>query len=227
MHTSTDMALYPLLSWMSPAYPVGAFTFSQGLENAVDTKLINNFKQTSNWIAQMLEFGNGYSDLVFLACAWESAYDKQSLKDLMLTALAFLPTSELHLESTAQGAAFFKVTQDTWSCETLDLLLSLKLKHHAYPVVVGIAARGHQIDKTTLMSAFGHAYLSNLVSAAVRLVPLGQTDGQRLIASLNHPLLETIERALTTSPTDLATSTLMADITSMHHETQYTRLFRS
>ena len=96
-----------------------------------------------------------------------------------------------------------------------------------YPVVVGVAARGHDIDKFATLSAYGHAWLSNLVSAAVRLVPLGQSDGQAIIAALQQTLADTIVRAVETKPERLTSSTFMADICSMHHESQYTRLFRS
>jgi len=223
----TNPNLYTLLTWMSPSYPVGSFTFSQGLENAIETGILKNADNTTQWISDLLQFGNGYSDLVFLSAAWSCAYEPARISDLLELARAYQATSEFHTESSAQGAAFLNITAKTWPCNTLDSMENIKTSLLLYPVVVGLAARGHSIDHSATLSAYGHAWLSNLVSAAVRLVPLGQSDGQAIIAALQQTLSETVRRAIETKPEQLSTSTLMADICSMHHETQYTRLFRS
>lgn len=229
MDKHTD--LYPLLTWMSPSYPVGSFTFSQGLEYAIEigteTGELNSAVEITQWLSDLLRFGNGYSDLVFLSTAWDCAYDKNDLEKLLELANSFQNTSELLLETRAQGAAFFDITSRIWPCDTLCSLATTEKSMLLYPIVVGVAARGHHMDKMATLSAYGHAWLSNLVSAAVRLVPLGQSDGQSIIAELQHILTETIESAEKCTPSTLSTSTFMSDIYSMQHETQYTRLFRS
>ncbi|MBV1907053.1 MAG: urease accessory protein UreF [Pseudomonadales bacterium] len=222
-----NRALFQLLSWMSPSYPVGAFTFSQGLENAVETGLINDLTDTTKWISNLIRYGNGHADLVFLAMAWEAADDKEQLSELIEFAEAYQPTSEVRLETSAQGAAFLKITREAWPCDQFSQFDMLDHSQHLYPVVVGVAAKGHAIGKHSAMLAFGHAYIANLVSAAVRLVPLGQTDGQCIIAEQEPLLADTVQSAMSSTLGQLSNSTVMADITSMRHETQYTRLFRS
>jgi len=227
MNTGIDPNLFPLFTWMSPSYPVGSFTFSQGLENAIETEIIKTVNDTTDWLANLLQFGNGYSDLVFLSAAWDCAYETTQVNKLLELAKSYQATSEYFLESSAQGAAFLNITAKTWPCQPLDALQKNDTDSPLYPVVVGLAARGHNIDKSATLSAYGHAWLANLVSAAIRLVPLGQTNGQAIIVALQQTLSDTIVHALETGPEQLSTSTLMADICSMHHETQYTRLFRS
>lgn len=212
---------------MSPSYPVGSFTFSQGLENAIETGELNNATEVTQWLSDLLCFGNGYSDLVFLAAAWDNAHDKNDLENLLEVANAFQNTSELLLETRAQGAAFFEVTSRIWPCDTLETLAKIDKTTYLYPIVVGVAARGHRVGKIATLTAYGHAWISNLVSAAVRLVPLGQSDGQRIIARLQQTLNKTVQIAENCAPDVPGTSTFMSDICSMQHETQYTRLFRS
>ena len=97
----------------------------------------------------------------------------------------------------------------------------------AYPVAVGVAAAGHGIAARSALNAYLHAVIANFVSAGVRLIPLGQTDGQRLLAALEPIVAATAARALTTKLDDVGSAAFRADIASMRHETQYTRLFRS
>ena len=222
---STSVALYKLQSWLSPSYPVGAYAFSHGLENAVDTELVNDASDVTDWVGSIVSSGNGFADLVFLAAAWEASSDASALEEIAELAYAFQVTSELRTESVAQGAAFLSATRQAWPCATLQSLpTDIPL---AYPVVVGVAAAGHDIDKALALHAYGHAFVANLVSAAVRLIPLGQTQGQQSIAATAPIVDAAVKRALTTPLARIATSTLMVDVVSMNHETQYTRLFRS
>ncbi len=224
---STDDDLYRLMTWMSPSYPVGAYSFSHGLESAVEAGLVRDVDGARDWIAELAARGGGQSDLVFLDAAWEAADDDRRLAEVQELALAFQPTAEIRLESAAQGAAFLKVTAAAWPCDGLDRLRTLADSEPAYPVVVGVAARGHGIDKRDAMRAYGHAFVANLVSAAVRLIPLGQTDGQIMTASLQRAVHDAVESALATPLDEVSSSCLMSDVMSMQHETQYTRLFRS
>jgi urease accessory protein len=224
---STDNSLYRLMTWMSPSFPVGAYSFSHGLESAVESELVYDMDTARSWIADLVTSGGGHSDLVFLAAAWRAASNKDRLREVHELALAFQPTSEIRLETTAQGAAFVKVMAATWPCEAIDLLREVSNEIIAFPVAVGAIARGHDIEEKAVMEAYGHAFIANLVSAAVRLIPLGQTDGQKITASLLDDVTAAVAKACDTPLDSVTSSCIMADITSMQHEVQYTRLFRS
>lgn len=224
---ATEGALYRLMSWLSPAYPVGAYAFSHGIENAVETGAITDRPTAGDWIESIVTDGNGFADLVFASAAWEFAGHEARLGDVNAFALAFQPTAELYTESTAQGRAFLSVTAEAWECTAIATLQRMARRDIAYPVAVGAVARSHGIDGGELLTAYGHAYAANLVSAAVRLVPLGQTDGQRLTAALLPAVEAAAQRAAGIAYTDVSTSTPMVDIASMNHESQYVRLFRS
>ena len=223
MNTST--ALYKLQSWLSPSYPVGAYAFSHGLENAVDTLLVTDANDVTEWVGDTVSVGNGFADLVFLAAAWEAVASASELSDIAELAYAFQVTRELRTESVSQGSAFLRATKKAWPCDALQRLpVNTPV---TYPVAVGVTAAGHDIDKDLAMHAYGHAFAANLVSAAIRLIPLGQTEGQESIAALEPVVTAAVQRAQTTPLARVATSTTMVDIVSMHHETQHTRLFRS
>jgi urease accessory protein len=222
-------ALYRLMAWLSPAYPVGAFSYSSGIEWAVETGDIKDAASLREWLSTMIEQGSGFCDAVFFVHAHRAAEaeDRTALRDLAEFAAAFAPSKERHLETTAQGRAFIEATTAAWHCETLDLLREAWDGPVAYPVAVGVAAAGHGIAAETALHAYMQALVSNWISAGVRLVPLGQTDGQRVLAALEEAIAATARRALGASLDDLGSATLRADIGSMKHETQYTRLFRS
>lgn len=221
--------LYRLFSWLSPGYPVGAFSYSHGLEFAVEDGQIRDADSTRLWLEDCVARGAGFADTVFLAEAHRAiaADDRDRLSSAAELAAAFSTTRELALESHAQGAAFLDITEKAWPCDALARLRSSWDGPRAYPVVVGAAAAGHSIPLGASATAYLHAYAANLVSAAVRLVPLGQTDGQRITAALEPLVAETVEQALDEEIERVCTSTLMTDISSMKHETQHTRLFRS
>lgn len=222
-------ALYRLLAWLSPGYPVGAYTYSHGLEQAVEVGRVIDTATARGWISDIVEYGAGCSDTVFLAEAYRatSLRDGPRLKDAVELAAAFAATRELALESHAQGAAFLEITENAWDTPALDLLCECSEGPYAYPVVVGCAAAGHRIALEAAAHGYLHAFTANLVSATVRLVPLGQTDGQRITAALEDVVARTAARALDTSPEEATNCALMVDICSMKHETQHTRLFRS
>ncbi len=224
---NTDGELYRLMTWLSPAYPVGAYAFSHGLENAVETGLVMNAATAREWIASVVSRGNAHADLVFVGAAWDAAADADVLADLNELALAFQTTAELRLESTAQGKAFAAISRDAWHCAAIDNLDEIPGNDIAYPVALGAIAASHGVRKRATMLAYAHAFAANLVSAAVRLVPLGQTDGQRITASLMPVAKAAVSDAMITPVGEVATATPMVDIASMNHETQYTRLFRS
>ena len=183
--------LHRLLTWFSPAFPIGAYTYSHGLEWAVEAGTVRDEPTMRGWIADALEHGAGWSDAVLIACAYRAAEAAdERLWDVTDLAAALSPTRERHLEATAQGRAFARAVADTAPCGSIDRLL----KHDgdlALPVVLGAAAAGHAIPLAALLNAALHAFTANLVSAGVRLVPLGQTAGLRALQSL-APLCEMV-----------------------------------
>jgi len=223
--TGMDDSLFRLMSWLSPAYPVGAYSFSHGLEYAVDAGLVTDRDSVREWLATVVTAGSGFADLVFVAAAWDS--EPEQLPGLNEFAYAFQGTAEIRLESTAQGRAFMLVTAEAWSCDAIETLQGVPHDEIVYAVAVGAVARSHGIERQETMTAYSHAFTANLVSAAVRLIPLGQTDGQRITADLMPTCIAAVERAASTPADEVSTSTPMVDIASMKHEHQYTRLFRS
>lgn len=149
------------------------------------------------------------------------------LRTVAELAAAFAPSKERHLETTAQGRAFFDATQAAWSCAALDRLAAVWTGPLAYPVAIGVAAAGHGIAVEPALGAYLHALTANLISAGVRLVPLGQTDGQRVLAALEPVTAATAARSLKTPLEEVGSAAFRADLASQLHEMQYTRLFRS
>ncbi len=222
-------ALYRLFAWLSPGYPVGAFSYSHGLEQAIEAGYATDADSCCEWLRDIVGQGAGFSDTVFLMEAHRATKvcDRTRLAQIAELAAAFTATREIALESHAQGAAFLEITGKAWDCSALAMLRACWEGPYAYPVAVGCAAAGHEIALEPTATAYLHAFAANLVSAAVRLVPLGQTDGQRITAALEPLVAETIARALIEDVEHVCTATLMTDICSMKHETQHTRLFRS
>jgi urease accessory protein len=222
-------ALFRLMTWLSPAFPVGAFSYSSGIEWAVEAGDIVDAASLREWLAAMLANGPGFCDGVFLAQAHRAAgsSDQAALRDLAELAAAFAPSRERHLETSAQGRAFIDIARAAWNCDGLDMLIAHCDGPIVYPVAVGMVSAAHAIRRAPAMHAFLHALVSNWISAGARLVPLGQTDSQRVLASLEPVVAVTAIRALAASLDDLGSTTFRADLASMRHETQYTRLFRS
>jgi urease accessory protein len=222
-------ALYRLMAWLSPAYPVGAFSFSGGLEWAVEAGDVTDAQTLRQWLAVVIGDGGTFCDAVLFARAYAAAAapDAAALRPVAEFAAAWAPSRERLLETTAQGAAFVEATAAAWPCEALTRLRKLWDGPIAYPVAVAAASAGHGIPLTPALNAFLHAVAANLISAGIRLVPLGQTDGQRVLAALEPVIAAAVQRARAVSLDELGSAALRADLASMHHETQYTRLFRS
>jgi urease accessory protein len=227
--TSDAAALYRLMAWLSPAYPVGAFSYSSGIEWTVEAGDITNAATLQRWLTAMVSHGGGFCDAAIFVHAYRATAgnDEPALKHAAELAAALAPSKERFLETTAQGRAFIEATQAAWPCATLTRLIAAWDGPLAYPVAVAMAAAGHDIPLAGALTAFLHAVAANLVSAGVRLIPLGQTDGQRVLASLEPVIATTASRALSISLDDIGGATFRADIASMRHERQYTRLFRS
>jgi urease accessory protein len=222
-------ALYRLMAWLSPSYPVGAFSYSSGIEWAVEVGDVRDAESLRRWLAMVIEQGGAFCDAVFFVHAYRSLASPadQALRAVAELAAAFAPSKERHLETTAQGQAFIEATRAAWPCAALDRLAAAWNGPVAYPVAVGVAAAGHGIPLDPALRAFMHAVTANLISAGVRLVPLGQSDGQRVLAALEPVVEAAAARVLTTPLDDVGSAAFRADLASLLHETQYTRLFRS
>jgi urease accessory protein len=185
-----------------------------------------------SWIGSVMERGNGFVDAVLFAHAHRFALDgaggDAQLRELAALAAALAASKERHLETTAQGRAFLDTTRAAWPCAALDrLAAALGGEAVAYPVAVGVAAAGHGIAVEPALTAFLHAIAANLVSAGMRLVPIGQTDGARVLAACEAAVASACARALACPLDDIGSACFRADIAAMRHETQYTRLFRT
>lgn len=219
----TPDALYRLMAWLSPAFPVGAYSHSHGLEWAVESGAVTNAASAGDWIEQALRLGGGRNDAILFAHGWRCASDVEHLTALIELALAGATTLERRTETLAQGRACLIALRASWPCAALD---SLPLDT-PYPIVQAVAAAGHNVPRAPALTAYLQAWGANLVSAAVRLVPLGQSDGQRIVAALAPAVAEVAGEAERADLDALGGSALMAEIASMCHETQYTRLFRT
>jgi urease accessory protein len=222
-------ALYRLMAWLSPAYPIGAFSYSSGLEWAVEAGDITDAETLRRWLAVMIGEGSGFCDAAFFIHAYRTsaAKDNAALRTVAELAAAFAPSRERVLETTAQGRAFVDATRAAWPCAALDALEAAWQGSIALPVAVGVACAGHGIPCEQALQAFLQALTANWISAGIRLIPLGQTDGQRVLAALEASVAAAAQRALATPLDEIGSCTFRADIASMRHETQYTRLFRS
>ncbi len=214
------------MAWLSPSYPIGAFSYSSGIEWAVEAGDVRDAASLQNWLTVMLDEGNGFCDAVFFVHAHRAAtHEPAALGAIAELAAAFASSKERYLETTAQGRAFLDTTRAAWPCPALEELTVAS--EVALPVAVAVACAGHVVPVEPALAAYLHAQAATLISAGVRLIPLGQTGGQRVLAALEPVVAATATRALATPLDEIGSAAFRADIASMRHETQYTRLFRS
>ena len=219
----------PLLVWLSPAFPVGAFAYSHGLEWAVEAGDIADAASLRDWLADLIEFGAPRSDAILFSAAFRAAAmaDWPALMEVNELAVALAVSAERRLETTAQGRAFVGVARQAWDCEPLRRLDRAEDGAVAYPVAVAATASGHGLALRASLEAFALAQAANLISAALRLGPIGQTEGQTILAQLLPRIRALAGEAAGSTLSDLGGSAFRSDIAAMRHETQYSRLFRS
>lgn len=218
----SSVALLRLMAWLSPAFPVGGFSYSHGLERAVHDGLITDREDLAGWLETLVEMGSGWNDAVLFAESWRRARDGGDLAEVAALAEALAGSQERHLETMLQGTAFLQAAS-AWSSPALERLPA----DCPYCVAVGAVAGSGGIGLSEALSAFLQAFFSNLVQAAIRLGVIGQNDAVALLAGFEPLALMTALRAAASSPDDLGGATVMSDIIAMKHETQYSRLFRS
>ena len=221
-----DKALYRLLAWLSPAYPIGAFSYSHGIETAVEEGFVKDRASLVAWLETVLRDGTGRVDGALFAHAWRAAEarDWPAFERIAERAAAWRGTSEMALESRQQGGSFLSITRTAWPHPDLNVVQG----ESALPVAVALATAMHGIGLEVALEGYLHAFTANLISAAVRTVPLGQSDGQIALAALEPAVGRAVEAALAVDDLDeVGTATPLLDWCSLRHETQYTRLFRS
>lgn len=213
----TDAHILTLTQWFSPAFPIGAFAYSHGLETAIKSGQIATSGDLQDWLSDVLEHGSGRNDCILLRAAYHCE-DAAALDEVNAAAHAFAGSAERLKETTLQGAAFTKTTDTIWDGETPNC---------ANPVAVGYTAQRMGLPITLTASMYLQAFASNLVSAAVRLVPLGQTEGQATLAALAPLCLKVAEDTKAAGIDDLHSTAFMSDIAAMKHETMEHRIFRT
>jgi urease accessory protein len=215
---STDQRpLLHLLAWLSPAFPTGGFAYSHGLEWAVEAGDIKDAHTLVAWLTDVLARGAGRSDTIVLRHAHRHASDPDAVREIAALALASAPSRERRDEALNQGRAF-ALAVEPWAAVPVDV---------PYAVAVGVAAAGRNIPEDDTAFGYLQGFATNLISAAVRLVPLGQTAGLRVLAALEPVILATASETRTATLDDVGGCSFRSDLAAMRHETQYTRLFRS
>lgn len=223
MSSHSDVAgLLRLMAWMSPAFPIGAFSYSAGLEGAVHDGFLNNAEGLAAWVKLSLERGALWNDAVFLAAASRCHDDSQALDDLCELARALAGSAERYRETIQLGDAFVTAAK-AWPDPVFERL-SVQV---AYPVAVGAVSAAHGVETVNVIAAYLHAGVSQMVSAAIRLGIAGQTEGVAILAKTEPLLADIAGKADGSTLDDLGSSTILADTMFLRHETQHSRLFRS
>lgn len=219
----------PLMVWLSPAFPVGAFAYSHGLEWAFEAGDLHDAATLRDWLDALVGHGSLRNDLILFATSFRAtvSQDGQTLAEIAELALALANSGERRLETVTQGNAFLAAARAAWPCEAFTHLATAWPGDVAYPVAVAVAAAGHGLPLAPSLEAYGLAFVANLVSAAVRLGIVGQTDGQRITAGLVPALHGAAASAGTATLDDLGACAFRSDLAALRHETQYSRLFRS
>ena len=211
----TDGALLRLTQWLSPAFPVGSYAYSHGLEWAISAGDVTTAAQLQRWIGTVLTEGAGRTDAILLAQALRPETD---LADLAALAQALAASRERLVETLDQGRALG---------QTIAALTGQPQPEMPYPVALGAAARGLGLPAEPVVSLYLHAFASALVQAAVRFVPLGQTEGQAVLAALHPVILQVAAEAVQADIGQIGSGAFRSDLAAMRHETMDVRIFRT
>jgi len=214
MATATE--ILTLTQWFSPAFPVGAFAYSHGLEWAIDSGDVTNKEQSEAWISDVLRHGAGWNDSLFLGAAYRAG--TTDVDEIDSISRAFSASAERLKETRLQGEAFCEIIAKVWAAD---------LKGLTYPVAVGRAARLQGLPLELTTQFYLQAFIANFAAVTMRLVPLGQTEGQRMIREMTPLCSQVAAQASCAALDDLGSSAFLSDIASMKHETQYSRIFRT
>jgi urease accessory protein len=227
----SDIAWIRLLQLASPALPVGAYSYSQGLEQAVDAGVVHDEATAQRWIADALAFGVAGWEAPAMAAAmraWQSGDDAR-VGRLDREFVAGRECAELRAETVQMGHSLARLLGELAAfVDVADYATRLRaLAEPAYPTVWAAAAAAWSVPDTLAVQAYLWAWLENQAMAAVKLVPLGQSAGQRLLATLGTRIPALAREALSRDEQHFCNWTPGLAIASAVHETQYSRLFRS
>ena len=214
IHMNTDLKLITVMQWMSPAFPIGAFAYSHGLEWAIDKGSVSNGEKLHKWITDLIEYGSLRTDAIFISLILRG-HDPNEMNEL---AMALCPAGERLLETKLQGSAFAKVIKNVWQQDIGELSL---------PIAVALAAKNQSIEQNLILPAYLHAFCSNLISVAIRLIPIGQTEGQRIMAELSSKILNLVQTASESEIDDLNSACFLSDVSGMEHEHLEPRIFKT
>lgn len=217
------------LIWLaSPALPVGGFSYSEGLEAAVDAGLVSNEAEAADWLVAQLQLGQARSDLAVLAqavTAWREA-NLERIRQLNDWVLHTRETSELRLQSEQMGRSLVEWLRHDEAAASLPLAECAALPP-TYPVALALAASSSDATPRDIALACAFGWAENMMQAAIKAVPLGQSAGQRILARLSQAIPPAVEHALSLADGARQAFTPMLAILSSQHEVQYSRLFRS
>lgn len=224
----SPLSFLRLQSWLSPTFPNGAYSYSHGLEWAAEAGHVYDRSSLVDWLEADLCYGSGRNEAVFFTEAYRCAIDDDRAKLMRVAevAAASRGTSEFALESSQQATACLTTLGQVWPDRILDFFSEMQIQP-VLAVILGARSARERIPARMALPAFLHSYVANLVTAGVRLIPLGQTDGQLAIAELEQAVLSASAQGNDATLDDLGSAGFMVELASIAHETQYTRLFRS
>ena len=214
MYTPTDSKLVTVMQWLSPAFPIGGFAYSHGLEWAINKGYVSNREELQKWISDLLEYGSLKNDAILIKLVLQGS-DPKEINEL---AMALCPASERLSETQIQGGAFCKIMREVWSLEIDDLTL---------PIALALAAKNESIDQNLVVPAYLHSFCSNLISVAMRLIPIGQTDGQKTLRELSPLISDSVRAVAKSDKDDLGSACFLSDVSAMQHEYLQPRVFKT
>jgi len=214
MHITTDSKLLNVMQWLSPAFPIGGFAYSHGLEWAINKGHVGNREELQKWISDLLEYGSLKNDAILIKLVLQGS-DPKEINEL---AMALCPASERLSETQLQGGAFCKIMREVWSLEIDDLTL---------PIALALAAKNQSIDQNLVLPAYLHSFCSNLISVATRLIPIGQTDGQKILRELSPLISDSVRAVAKSNKDDLGSACFLSDVSAMQHEYLQPRVFKT
>ena len=214
MYTPTDSKLITVMQWLSPAFPIGGFAYSHGLEWAIDKGYVSNREELQKWISDLLEYGSLKNDAILIKLVLQGS-DPKEINEL---AMALCPARERLSETQLQGGAFCKIMREVWSLEMDELTL---------PIALALAAKNESIDQSLVVPAYLHSFCSNLMSVAMRLIPIGQTDGQKTLRELSPLISDSVRAVAKSDKDDLGSACFLSDVSAMQHEYLQPRVFKT
>ena len=214
MYTPTDSKLVTVMQWLSPAFPIGGFAYSHGLEWAIDKGYVSNREELKKWISDLLEYGSLKNDAILIKLVLQGS-DPKEINEL---SLALCSASERLSETQLQGGAFCKIMREVWSLEIDELTL---------PIALALAAKNESIDQNLVVPAYLHSFCSNLISVAMRLIPIGQTDGQKTLRELSPLISDSVRAVAKSDKDDLGSACFLSDVSAMQHEYLQPRVFKT